>query len=146
MRPAVATALITGLLALPLAAAADDAPTTKRTSESHGTAAQPKSETLKPPAVARHDETRPEERVSPVAITAKRTHPRLDLRLTSDRLNRVLHDSGVEPVAETDAAIDTVEVTAHHVQREPITQGIPALYYGIMHPTEAWRIFAPIQP
>jgi hypothetical protein len=57
----------------------------------------------------------------------------------------VLYDSGVEPIAESDA-VETVEVTAHHIQQEPITQGIPALYYGITHPTEAWRIFAPIQP
>jgi hypothetical protein len=84
--------------------------------------------------------------VSPVAITAKRTHPRLELRLTSDRLTRVLNESGVEPVPESDTAIDTIEVTAHRVELEPITPGIPALYYGITHPTEAWRIFAPIQP
>jgi hypothetical protein len=84
--------------------------------------------------------------VNPVAVTAKRTHPRLDLRLSSDRLNRVLNDSGVEPVPEEDAAVDTIEVTAHRVEMEPITPGVGALYYGITHPTEAWRIFAPIQP
>jgi hypothetical protein len=101
---------------------------------------------VKAPVAFGHDEIRPKVGVSPIAITAKRTHPRLDLRLSSDRLNRVLYDSGVEPVAESDAAVDTIEVTAHRVQQEPITPGIPALYYGITHPTEAWRIFAPIQP
>ena len=39
-----------------------------------------------------------------------------------------------------------LERTARRVQEEPITPGIPAIYYGITHPTEAWRIFAPIQP
>ena len=58
----------------------------------------------------------------------------------------MLYDSGVEPVAESDAGVNEVEVTAQRVQQEPIAQGIPALYYGITHPTEAWRIFAPIQP
>jgi hypothetical protein len=58
----------------------------------------------------------------------------------------VLNESGVEPVAESDPAVDTIEVTARRVQQEPITPGIPAIYYGITHPTEAWRIFAPIQP
>jgi hypothetical protein len=58
----------------------------------------------------------------------------------------VLDDSGVEPVEEADPAIEAIEVTARRVQEDPITPGIPAIYYGITHPTEAWRIFAPIQP
>jgi hypothetical protein len=69
----------------------------------------------------------------------------MDLRLTTDRLSQVLTDSGVEPIAEEDTTVDTVEVTGHQV-KEPIAQGIPALYYGLTHPTEAWRIFLPIQP
>jgi hypothetical protein len=146
MRRAVASALFTGLLALPLGAVADDAPTARSSPEPHASATQPKSDTaVKPPAASGRNEVGRNAGVSPVAITAKRTHPRLDLRLSSDRLNRVLYDSGVEPIAESDA-VETVEVTAHHIQQEPITQGIPALYYGITHPTEAWRIFAPIQP
>jgi hypothetical protein len=88
----------------------------------------------------------PKTELTPVAVTAKRTHTRLDLRLTSDRLSRVLTDSGVEPVAETETPVDTVEVTARRVEHEPIAQGIGSLYYGITHPSEAWRIFAPIQP
>jgi hypothetical protein len=83
--------------------------------------------------------------VSPIAVTAKRTHPRLDLRLTTQSMDRVLDESGVEPVAESDTP-DIIEVTGHHVEQEPIMIGIPALFYGITHPTEAWRIFAPIQP
>jgi hypothetical protein len=45
-------------------------------------------------------------------------------------MDRVLDESGVEPVAESEAAADTIEVTGRRVA----------------HPTEAWRIFAPIQP
>jgi hypothetical protein len=147
IRRAVASALCMGLLALPLSAVADDATAAPVASAHPSAAPQSKSDaTAKAPTAGRHDPVGENAGVGPVAITAKRTHARLDLRLTSDRLNRVLHDSGVEPVAETDAAIDTVEVTAHHVRQEPIAQGIPALYYGITHPTEAWRIFAPIQP
>lgn len=147
MRRAVASALFAGLLALPLGAAADDTPTVQPAPEHHTSASQPKTDAaVKAPAAAGRDEIRSNSGVSPIAITAKRTHSRLDLRLSSDRLNRVLNDSGVEPVAESDPAIDTIEVTAHRVQEEPITPGIPALYYGITHPTEAWRIFAPIQP
>jgi hypothetical protein len=142
MRRAVATTVCLGLFALPLAAAADDTAPPQ-----HATAAgQAQSDvTAKPAVAAGHDSLGPNARVSPFAITAKRTHPHLDLRLSSDRLNRVLTESGVEPVPESDT-IDAIEVTAHHVRQEPITQGIPAIYYGITHPTEAWRIFAPIQP
>jgi hypothetical protein len=147
MRRAVASALCVGLLALPLGAAADDAPAAPPPPEHPTSATQSKSDAAaKPLTAGRRDAVGANAGVGPVAVTAKRTHARLDLRLSSDRLNRVLNESGVEPVAETDASIDTVEVTAHHVQQEPITQGIPALYYGITHPTEAWRIFAPIQP
>jgi hypothetical protein len=60
-------------------------------------------------------------------------------------MDRVLDESGVEPVAESEAS-EIIEVTGHHVEQEPIMIGIPALFYGITHPTEAWRIFAPIQP
>jgi hypothetical protein len=141
MQRAVTSAVIAGLLALSLGAAADDAPTAQAAPEHPAHASSSKSDAAKKPAVASHDAA-----VTPVAITAKRTHPHLDLRLSSDRLSRVLYDSGVEPVAESDAAVETVEVTARRVQQEPIAQGIPALYYGITHPTEAWRIFAPIQP
>jgi hypothetical protein len=147
MRRAVASALCLGLLALPLGAAADDAsPARPRPDQATSSSQANADAPMKRPAVAEHDPLASNTGVGPVAITAKRTHARLDLRLSSERLNRVLNESGVEPVAETDADVDTVEVTAHHVQQEPITQGIPALYYGITHPTEAWRIFAPIQP
>ena len=88
----------------------------------------------------------PPPQLSPVAIAAKRAHTHLDLKLSPNSLTRVLDESGVEPVAETDTTVDTVEVTARRVQLEPIPQGIPSLLYGIMHPSEAWRIFAPIQP
>jgi hypothetical protein len=145
MRRTVAYALCLGLLALPLGAAADDAPPAP-TAPDHPSATHAQTlVTARPPAASGH-ETGANAGVSPIAITAKKTHPRLDLRLSTDRLSRVLTDSGVEPIPESDPAVDTVEVTAHHVQQEPITQGIPALYYGITHPTEAWRIFAPIQP
>ena len=93
--------------------------------------------------------TSPKERasqLSPVAIAAKHAHTRLDLKLSPNSLSRVLDESGVEPVAESDTAVDTVEVTARRIQAEPIPQGIPSLLYGIMHPSEVWRIFAPIQP
>jgi hypothetical protein len=130
-----------------LGSAADDQPTVQPAPEHRSSASQPKANAaVKTPAPSGHNEMQSNSGVSPVAITAKRTHPRLDLRLSSDRLNRVLNDSGVEPVPEEDAAVDTIEVTARRVQMEPITPGIPALYYGITHPTEAWRIFAPIQP
>jgi hypothetical protein len=147
MQRAVASALFAGLMALPLAASADDAPTVPAAPDAHAAAPAPKATSaVKQPAAPGHDESRTNSDVTPVAITAKRTHARLDLRLTSDRLNRVLDDSGVEPVAEADPAIDAIEVTARRVEEEPITPGIPAIYYGITHPTEAWRIFAPIQP
>jgi hypothetical protein len=139
MQRAVAAALFVGLLALPLGASADDPPAAPAAPDVHAAATPPKT------AASSHDETS-KSGVTPVAITAKRTHPRLDLRLSSDRLNRVLDDSGVEPVEEADPAIDAIEVTARRVQEDPITPGIPAIYYGITHPTEAWRIFAPIQP
>jgi hypothetical protein len=145
MRRAVATAFLVSLLALPLGAAADDVPAVQPAPEQQNVAIQPKA-AAKASVPARHDDSGPKSAVSPVAITAKRTKPRLDLRLSNQRLNQVLNDSGVEPVAEEDSAIDTIEVTAHRVELEPITPGIPALYYGITHPTEAWRIFAPIQP
>jgi hypothetical protein len=146
MQRAVAAALFAGLLALPLGAFADDPPTAPAAPDVHAAATPPKAAAaLKPAAASSHDESS-KSGVTPVAITAKRTHPRLDLRLSSDRLNRVLDDSGVEPVEEADPAIDAIEVTARRVEEEPITPGIPAIYYGITHPTEAWRIFAPIQP
>jgi hypothetical protein len=146
MQQGVAAALFAGLLALPLGASADDPPTAPAAPDVHAAETPPKAAAaLKPPAApGRHESS--SSGVTPVAITAKRTHPRLDLRLSSDRLNRVLDDSGVEPVAEADPAIDPIEVTARRVEEEPITPGIPAIYYGITHPTEAWRIFAPIQP
>jgi len=147
MRRAVASALFAGLLVVPLGAPADDAPAAQVAPEHHSIASQPKSKaTAKPPAASARGEIPTNSDVGPVAITAKRAHPRLELRLTSDRLTRVLNESGVEPVAESDPAVDTIEVTARRVQQEPITPGIPAIYYGITHPTEAWRIFAPIQP
>lgn len=147
MRRAVASALFASLLVLSLRTLADDGPNARPAPERRTSASQPRSDTApKPPVVSRHDNVARNAEVSPIAITAKRTHPRLDLRLSSDRLNRVLYDSGVEPVAESDAGVNEVEVTAQRVQQEPIAQGIPALYYGITHPTEAWRIFAPIQP
>jgi len=126
MQRAVASALFAGLMALPLGASADDAPTAPAAPDAHAVATPPKAtSTVKQPAAPGHDESRPNSDVTPVAITAKRTHPRLDLRLTSDRLNRVLDDSGVEPVAEADPAIDAIEVTARRVQEEPITQAYP---------------------
>jgi hypothetical protein len=147
MRRAVACALFAGLLVSPVHTIADDAPPPQPAAERHASGSQPQSDpAVKPPVASGHDAMGPHAEVGPVAITAKRIHPRLDLRLSSDRLHQVLDESGVEPVAESDLAVDTVEVSAPRVQQEPITQGIPALYYGITHPTEAWRIFAPIQP
>ena len=143
MRRVFASALFAGLLAAAFSARADEAQipvaAPARPSPPKPNAAQT--------AIARTQaQAGPKVGVSPVAVTAKRTHPHLELRLSADNLNRVLNESGVEPVAETDTPVDTVEVTARRVQLEPITQGIPALYYGITHPSEAWRIFAPIQP
>jgi hypothetical protein len=141
MRRVFASALFAGLLAAAFSARADEAQipvaAPARPSQPKPNAAQT--------AIAR-TQAGPKVDVSPVAVTAKRTHPHLELRLSADNLNRVLNESGVEPVAETDTPVDAVEVTARRVQLEPITQGIPALYYGITHPSEAWRIFAPIQP
>jgi hypothetical protein len=145
-RRAIAVALCAAVVALPLRVIADDAAPAPSAPERHASGSQPQSNAAKAPGASAHDAPGPRAEVGPVAITAKRIRPRLDLRLSSDRLHRVLDDSGVEPVPESDAAVDTVEITAHHVQQEPIMQGIPALYYGITHPTEAWRIFAPIQP
>jgi hypothetical protein len=146
MRRAVKSALWAGLLAMPWMAHADDPPTATPTAETHAASpAQPK-ESSSPKARATSRNPNPSKvEVSPVAITAKRDNQRLDLRLTPNRLSEVLTDSGVEPVSEEDTTIETVEVTGRQ-QREPIAQGIPALYYGLTHPTEAWRIFLPIQP
>jgi hypothetical protein len=146
MRRAVVCGFFAGLLAFPLGASADDPPAQPAPEQRPAPSLPKASLATKPPAAAAHTETQSNSGVNPVAVTAKRTHPRLDLRLSSDRLNRVLNDSGVEPVPEEDPSVDTIEVTAHRVQMEPITPGVGALYYGITHPTEAWRIFAPIQP
>src|SRR5579864_1453309 len=139
MRRAVKSALWAGLLSVPWVAHADEPPTAAPAQSQAAGAAQPK--TNSPPKA--HATSRPKTYsstdVSPVAITAKRENQRLDLRLTPNRLNEVLTDSGVQPLAEEDTSIDTVEVTGHQ-QKEPIAQGIPALYYGLTHPTEAWRI------
>jgi hypothetical protein len=140
-----ASAVFASLFAMPFGARADDGQPPPPLSEHHAPATDPKPNTAaKRAAAAGHTQADARATVSPVAITAKRAH--LDLRLSSESLNRVLYDSGVEPVAEADSAVETVEVSAQRVRQEPITQGIPAIYYGITHPTEAWRIFAPIQP
>src|ERR1700733_5359983 len=112
MRQAVKSALLASLLAAPWAASADD------------TAAPPPPAPVRaPPQPASGASARaqkpPNAQVTPVAITAKRQNPRLDFRLTNDRLSQVLTDSGVEPIAEEDTTIDTVEVTGHQV-KEPI--------------------------
>jgi hypothetical protein len=134
------------MLAVPWAASGDDTPTPPPSASDH--TAIPSA----PPSDPAHKAGAPvgaqkpsSAQVSPVAITAKRQNARLDLRLTNDRLSQVLSDSGVQPVAEEDTSVETVEVTGHQT-KEPIAQGIPALYYGLTHPTEAWRIFLPIQP
>lgn len=145
MRQALAFIVIAGLAAFAFGASADEAPNTPGPVHA-ALAGQSKSNATVPPsATAVRAQADPKTAVSPVAVTAKRTHPRLELKLTSQSMNRVLDESGVEPVAESDTT-DTIEVTAHHVEQEPIMMGIPALFYGITHPTEAWRIFAPIQP
>jgi hypothetical protein len=144
MRRVFASALFAGLLAATFGARADEAQIPVAVSPEPALPSQPKPNAAQTP-IARA-QAGPKAELGPIAVTAKRTHPRLELRLSSDNLNRVLNESGVEPVAETDTPVETVEVTARRVQQEPITQGIPALYYGITHPSEAWRIFAPIQP
>jgi hypothetical protein len=145
MRRAVKSALWAGLLAVPWVAYADEPPAAAPVPSQAASAVQPKTNSSPKAAHATTRQTSPSTDVSPVAITAKRDNQRLELRLTPNRLNEVLTDSGVEPVAEEDTTIETVEVQGHQ-QREPIAQGIPALYYGLTHPTEAWRIFLPIQP
>jgi hypothetical protein len=144
MRRVFASALFAGLLAAAFSARADEAQIPEAVPAEPALTSQPKPNAAQTP-IAR-TQAAPKAAVSAVAVTAKRMHPHLELRLSSDNLNRVLNESGVEPVAETETPVDTVEVTARRVQLEPIPQGIPALYYGITHPSEAWRIFAPIQP
>jgi hypothetical protein len=142
MRRVFASTLIAGLLAGTFGAPADEAQT-PATAPEHPVLAR---ESVSNTAATAQAQIAPKAEVSPVAVTAKRAHPHLQLKLSSDSLSRVLTDSGVEPVAESETAVETVEVTARRVEMEPIAQGIPALYYGITHPLEAWRIFAPIQP
>jgi hypothetical protein len=144
MRRVFASALFASLLATMLGARADEAQTPSTTAARP--VSHPRSSIPNAPIAAARAPSEPKAQLSPVAVTAKRTHVRLDLKLSTNSLSRVLDESGVEPVAETETPIDSVEVTARRVQLEPIAQGIPALYYGIMHPSEAWRIFAPIQP
>jgi len=146
MRRAAVAGLWAAMAVSPGAAIADDTVPGPSVPEHHVPNNPPGPQSAKPAAAAVQSAPGPRAEVGPVAVTAKRIRPRLDLRLSSDRLHRVLDESGVEPIPESDTSVDTVEVTAHHVQQEPIPQGIPALYYGITHPTEAWRIFAPIQP
>jgi hypothetical protein len=146
MRRVLASALFAGVLAAPFGAQADEAQTPVALSAEPVVASPPKPNAAKVLTAPAQAQAGPKGEVSPVAVTAKRAHARLDLRLTPGRLNEVLSESGVEPVAETETPVEAVEVTARRVQMEPITQGIPALYYGITHPSEAWRIFAPIQP
>lgn len=142
MRQWFAYALAATVLGCPWHARADDAPAA-------ATASAPvaESKTVESARSATGSPVKkPSSQLTPVAIAAKRAHARLDLKLSPNSLSRVLDESGVEPMAETDNAVDTVEVTARRIQPEPIPQGIPSLLYGIMHPSEAWRIFAPIQP
>src|ERR1700722_5948472 len=125
MQRAVASAIFAVLLALPLAASADDAPTAPAAPDAQAAAARAKATAAaKPPAAVA---TQPNPGEAPVAITAKPTHPRLDLRLPSARLNRVLDDSGVEPVAEADPAIDAIEVTALRARGEDNTPATHAV-------------------
>ena len=146
MRRVFASALFAGLMVTTIGAHADETQTPAAAPEHPALVSHPKLNTAaKAPAAPAQASPGPKAEVNPVAVTAKRAHPHLQLRLSSDSLNRVLNESGVEPVAETDTP-DTVEVTARRIEPEPIAQGIPALYYGITHPSEAWRIFAPIQP
>jgi hypothetical protein len=146
MRRTLAFLVFTGLVALPFGAVADDPPSAPP-APGHAAVVKPVDPNARTPAAAAAPGAQADTKtpVSPIAITAKRTHPRLDLRLTSKSMDRVLDESGVEPVPESDTS-EIIEVTAHHVEQEPIMIGIPALFYGITHPTEAWRIFAPIQP
>jgi hypothetical protein len=141
MRRLFASALLAGVLAVTFGAHADEA----QKQPEGPSASLPKVNSAKAPSAQSRMQSGTDAEVGPVAVTAKRVRPRLDLRLTSDRLSQVLTESGVEPVAEAES-VDTVEVAARHIEMEPIQPGIPALYYGITHPSEAWRIFAPIQP
>lgn len=146
MRRAVKSALLAGMLAVPWAVSADDTPTPPPPVSDHtAIPSAPPSDPARKAGTPLGAQKPSSAQVSPVAITAKRQNARLDLRLTNDRLSQVLSDSGVQPVAEEDTSVETVEVTGHQT-KEPIAQGIPALYYGLTHPTEAWRIFLPIQP
>jgi hypothetical protein len=137
------------MLVAPWAACAQDPPAAAPAADAHvaESAAQVQANAPHKAGAANRTPNASSVHLSPVAITAKRDtqNQRLDLRLTPNRLNEVLTDSGVQPVAEEDTTVETVEVTGHQ-QKEPISQGIPALYYGLTHPTEAWRIFLPIQP
>jgi hypothetical protein len=146
MRRALAFVALAGLVGLPFCAFADDTPEAQPAPGHAPVTRRVDSDTHAAPATAAsRAQAEPQTTVSPIAVTAKRTHPRLDLKLTSRSMDRVLDESGVEPVAESEAS-EIIEVTGHHVEQEPIMIGIPALFYGITHPTEAWRIFAPIQP
>lgn len=146
MRRAVKSALLTGLLAVPWAASADDTPPPAPSTQDHvQSASPPELDRAHKTSTTGRTQKPSTTQINPVAITAKRDNSHLELRLTTDRLSQVLSDSGVEPVAEDDTAVETIQVTGHQ-QKEPIAQGIPALYYGLTHPTEAWRIFLPIQP
>ncbi|HEY5102746.1 MAG TPA: hypothetical protein VII70_08180 [Steroidobacteraceae bacterium] len=146
MRRLFASALLAGVLAATSGAHAEVAQKPPAATAAAPTASLPKASFAKPSIAPSRNQSGTDAELRPVAVTAKRIHPRLDLRLSSDRLSQVLTESGVEPVAESDTTIDTVEVAAKHIEMEPIQPGIPALYYGITHPSEAWRIFAPIQP
>ena len=147
MQQVFASALCAVLIAATVRAAADD-PQTPAGAAEHpvGTHATTSNAASAAPLAAPGNPAASKAEVNPVAVTAKRTQPHLQLKLSTDSLSRVLTDSGVEPVPEADAAVETVEVTAHRVELEPIPQGIPSLYYGITHTSEAWRIFLPIQP
>jgi hypothetical protein len=146
MRRAVKSALLASVIVVPWAANADDTPAPPAPASAQvATSPQPASDSAHKAGTSTRAQKPSSAQIDPVAITAKRDNQRMDLRLTTDRLSQVLTDSGVEPIAEEDTTVDTVEVTGHQV-KEPIAQGIPALYYGLTHPTEAWRIFLPIQP
>jgi hypothetical protein len=146
MRRALAFVAFASLVGLPFSVFADDKPDAQPSPGHASVTNSADSDThTAPAAAAPRAQAESKTAVSPIAVTAKRTRPRLDLKLTSQSMDRVLDESGVEPVAESEES-EIIEVTGHHVEQEPIMIGIPALFYGITHPTEAWRIFAPIQP
>jgi hypothetical protein len=97
------------------------------------------------PAQSAHDPSPTPSTAAPQATTDHAATPRKPLDLSAPPVNHVLSSAEVQAMTtERDEEPDMVSVQTDYPQIEVPQGQLRAIPWAVLHPLDAWRIFAPV--